>query len=154
MESCDTSRNSALENSTITSPGRVRDCTKWSSSLYLSFPLSLPRPLSLSLSLSLCACRPGALSNRCRFNKCPWRVVGKGTNRLEPQTQCLVMVSDGFVQCPPALPVPGSARDTHSLCSLAVPAWAARALVQRDLISAQIVEQTTLINPARSPGHC
>lgn len=28
MESCDTSRNSALEHSTITSPWRVRSCTK------------------------------------------------------------------------------------------------------------------------------
>jgi len=48
-------------------------------------------------------------------------VAGKGTNRLEPQTQCLVMATDEFAQWVP-LDMAGSPgtilRDAHPLCSL------------------------------------
>lgn len=57
---------------------------------------------------------------------------GKGTNRLEPQTQCLVRATDGFAQR--VLPLglagfPGPVlREAHSLCT-AIPTAAAVASV-------------------------
>lgn len=58
------------------------------------------RTLSLWASLEDAAVMVAA-GWQCQLNKCPWRVVGKGTNRLEPQTQCLVMAVDGFAQWVP-----------------------------------------------------
>lgn len=73
-------------------------------------------------SLSVSPEAAAAAGWQCRFNKCPWRVVGMGTNRLEPQTQCLVMATDGFSQWVP-LDMAGSPGYYTSRCPSVIP-WA------------------------------
>lgn len=131
-------------------------CPRWSSGLSITAILKRARMTpSLSISPENAAAAAGW---QCRFNKCPWRAVCKGTNRLEPQTQCLVMAANGF-----PFDVAGSpgtcytSRDAHSLCFTgtvagSVPSVRARSHDHCDLISAQIDGQTTVINPGRWPA--
>lgn len=102
---------------------------------------------------------------QCRFNKCLRRAVGRGTNRLEPQTQCLIMVADDLAQrVPPSMwQVPQvaipRAMPIRYVSRLPLPPAVRRCVRARarlhdhcDLISAQIDGQTTVINPGRRPA--
>lgn len=120
---------------------------------------AIPKGARVTLFLSISP--ENAVGWRCRFNKCPWRAVGKGTNRLEPQTQCLVMADDGSRATVSPLDVAGPpgccTSRCHSLCftdpvAASVPSMRARLHDHCDLISAQIDGQTTVINPDRWPA--
>lgn len=131
---------------------------------------AIPRRARMTPSLPISP-ENAAAGWQCPFNKCPWRAVGKGTNRLEPQTQCLVMAQPTVSRNPVPLRRGRFPRNLlYARCPFVMfhgyyccrqrPSVRARARLHDhcDLISAQIDGQTTVINPGRlacgAPARC